>query len=78
MSTAQCESNLTPQQQQQHQQHQQHHQQQQQGLQPPPQQQPTQQQLNSQPMQSTQTPTPQPNAPLITTGNIDRFIWQIN
>lgn len=31
-------------------------------------QQPTQQQLNTQPMQSTQTPTAQPNAPMITTG----------
>lgn len=36
----------------------------------PPQHQPTQPQLNTQQMQSnTQTPTPQPNAPLITTGN---------
>lgn len=37
----------------------------------PPQHQPTQPQLNTQPMQSnTQTPTPQQNAPLITTGNV--------
>lgn len=56
MSTIQCESNLTSQQQQQ-------------GLPPSQQQQqPNHQQLNTQPMQSTQTPTPQPNAPLITTG----------